>query len=185
MRRRIDLALATGAAASLAAVAAWIGAGIPTRQDAGAERVAAPFVTTATAPEAAEAAAAPRAEAPRIPNVAATAPRRPASPPAAARPAGMLVAIDPETGALVAPTPEQRARLIGDVAITGNPAAGLLEERAADGTVTLHLDERFAQYSVVRAGAAGAPTHQCVDGREAADAAVRAPGVPARAAEEE
>jgi hypothetical protein len=183
MRRWIDLTLAAVAAASLAAAATWIAAGSLKGTAARAERGGAPSVTATAGP--------------RIETAKATAPARPltrarssvarrAAPvAAAARPAGLMVAIDPETGALVAPTPEQRARLVGDVAIAGNPAAGLREERAADGTVTLHLDERFAQYSVVRAGTSGAAIHQCVDGRAAADDAVRARALPARAAEEE
>lgn len=81
--------------------------------------------------------------------------------------AGMVVGIDPETGRLGMPTPEQRAELeqmsASERTLLSRSAAGLVEERRADGTVHVNLEGRFQEYATVQIGPDGRKTFQCVD----------------------
>ncbi|MGH7727127.1 MAG: post-PEP-CTERM-1 domain-containing protein [Candidatus Eiseniibacteriota bacterium] len=98
--------------------------------------------------------------------------------------AGMVVAIDPETGQLVLPTPEQRAEL--------GIAPELLERDYADlpltilpnGTWKVTLDDRYMDYTVVRRAADGSLDLDCVRKGSTAAPANGAPAsaVPASAA---
>jgi hypothetical protein len=97
-------------------------------------------------------------------------PAKPVAPPAAAAPttpagaAGMIVAIDPETGALVAPSAAQVLRLTS-AERTGlmRTSEGLTEVRFPDGTVMVDLQGRFMEYSLVRLDRGGCPHSFCVN----------------------
>ncbi len=76
---------------------------------------------------------------------------------------GMVVAVDPETGALVLPTPEQRLRLT-PAERTGllRTSSGLAEQRLPDGSVMVDLQGRFREFTVVQAGPSGVLRLGCV-----------------------
>ena len=80
----------------------------------------------------------------------------------------MIVAIDPETGALGPPSPEQaRAlRAAGGEALSRS-TEGLIEIHRPDGAVGLDLQGRFQDYATVRIGPDGKPIFRCLhaDGR--------------------
>lgn len=98
------------------------------------------------------------------------------TPHAAARPQlflpglmGMIVALDPESGMLGLPTPEQAAALSRSAVLTrseeemlSRSTEGLRETRLADGTVLLDLQGRFQEFSVARIGADGKITFECL-----------------------
>jgi hypothetical protein len=100
----------------------------------------------------------------------AASPAKPVAPSVVAAPAtpigaaGMIVAIDPETGALVAPTAEQ-ARTLTAAERTGlmRTSEGLAEVRMPDGSVMLDLQGRFMEYSVVQLDPTGHPHFLCVN----------------------
>ena len=135
------------------------------------------------------------AEAPAIPlDRAVPAAHRAASPPRRSdqapvpqqRPAmaGMVVGIDPETGELGMPTPEQlRALSESPQYQVDHSAAGLLEVHHPDGSVSVDLQGRFQEYATVRVGPDGKLIFRCVDGKEAVKRAVEsstpAPTAPA------
>ena len=79
--------------------------------------------------------------------------------------AGMVVAIDPETGALTAPTPEQ-LRELGAAEVSKTSRSTIETYQRPDGTVIGILDESFQHYSVVQVGADGKPRSVCVHGEE-------------------
>jgi hypothetical protein len=83
-------------------------------------------------------------------------------------PFGMVVAIEPETGSLVMPTPEQM-RLLTPAEEAGllRTSEGLVETRRADGTVMVDLQGRFMEYLVLRLGLLGLPSVSCLDDRGA------------------
>jgi hypothetical protein len=66
-------------------------------------------------------------------------------------PAGMLVAIDPETGALVPPTAEQM-RILTAAERTGllRTSVGLPEIQGPNGAIGVDLQGRFMEFTVVR-----------------------------------
>ena len=75
---------------------------------------------------------------------------------------GLRVAIDPVDGTMSMPAagePEQM--MIGD-------DAPVQIDRAADGTLTAHLDERWSSFAVVAIGPDGVPGWTCVQGRQGA-----------------
>ena len=84
---------------------------------------------------------------------------------------GLVVAIDPETGALVPPTPEQRAALAQGapgLALTPAERTGLMrssecltEQRLADGGVRVNLQGRFREFATISV-ASGRPSFACV-----------------------
>lgn len=87
---------------------------------------------------------------------------------------GLRVAIDPVDHAFGMPAPDalsQQAVIADD--------APVLIDRAPDGTLTAHLDDRFAQFSVATIGPGGKPTWTCVDGRKGAASYLKHPFVPA------
>ena len=86
-----------------------------------------------------------------------------ATPPAGTTGAGRVIAIDPETGQPGAPSPEQmRALKTPGSTIESLTAEGLVETRLPNGTVILHLDERFHDYVIARVGRDGRVTYGCV-----------------------
>ena len=79
---------------------------------------------------------------------------------------GSIVAIDPETGQLGAPSPEQMRALRqtgGDLAVSRTDE-GLRETVLANGTVIVDLDGRFEDYLVARVDRTGRLVHGCVHG---------------------
>ncbi len=82
-------------------------------------------------------------------------------------PPGMLAAVDPETGALVQPTPEQVREL---AAATDSPAAPGATRTwvLPDGTVGALVDESLHHYSVVHLDADGKLHCACLQGDAAA-----------------
>ncbi len=89
---------------------------------------------------------------------------KPVTPPAvavAASPvgaAGMIVSIDPETGALVVPTADQVRQLTG-AERTGlmRTSEGLTEVRLPNGAVMVDLQGRFMEFSLAQIDATGRP----------------------------
>ncbi len=78
--------------------------------------------------------------------------------------AGMVIAIDPETGVVGLPTPEQmdEMKITEDDAVSRS-AAGLVEVRHASGAVSIDLQGRFQDYAIVRRAADGTLTFGCID----------------------
>jgi hypothetical protein len=100
----------------------------------------------------------------------------------AAEQPGMVVARDPQTGQLRAPTPAELKALReqpGQAAMMG-PAAAEAPATVArtDGVRQVRLGERAMVYSVVTRGADGKLVEQCVQGEHAAHEAIK-PGAPA------
>jgi len=90
--------------------------------------------------------------------------------------AGMVVGIDPETGELGMPTPEQLQRISdSQQSQVDHSSAGLVEVHHPDGSVSIDLQGRFQEYATVRIGPDGKLTYRCVDGEENARRAVAAP----------
>jgi len=102
--------------------------------------------------------------------------------------AGMIVAIEPETGALVRPTPEQVLQLLPGQTSLLTPAErtglmrtseGLSETRLKDGSVMLDLQGRFQEFEIVRLDAQGRPhfssTSDAATARRLLDPATPAP----------
>lgn len=86
-----------------------------------------------------------------------------AAAPQAPQRAGMLVAIDPETGALVPPTPEQSRELTAAAGVTVAPAP-VRTFVLPDGTVGALLDESLHHYSIVHLDADGSLHPACLQG---------------------
>jgi hypothetical protein len=106
--------------------------------------------------------------APAAPRTAA-APGQVASAPATRAPAmaGMVVGIDPETGEMGMPTPDQMQKLSESPQYqVDHSSAGLLEIHHPDGSVSIDLQGRFQEYATVRIGPDGKLIYQCVDGPE-------------------
>jgi hypothetical protein len=95
--------------------------------------------------------------------------------------AGMVVGIDPETRRLGPATPEQRARLGIDDAMS--PPASFPTTRNADGSLTVHTQGRLREFFVVRMRPDGKAAAGCVDGIDAAGRALSNPA-PAATPEE-
>jgi hypothetical protein len=78
--------------------------------------------------------------------------------------AGMMVAIDPETGAFVPPSAAQ-ALLLTSAEQTGllRGFEGLTEVRLPNGAVMVDLQGRFMEYSVLRLDLQGRPRLGCVN----------------------
>lgn len=90
--------------------------------------------------------------------------------------AGMVVGIDPETGELGMPTPEQLQKFADSQQNqVDHSSAGLVEVHHPDGSVSIDLQGRFQEYETVRVGPDGKLIYQCVDGEENARRAVAAP----------
>ncbi len=102
--------------------------------------------------------------------------------------AGMIVAIEPETGALVRPTPEQVLQLLPGQTSRLTPAErtglmrtseGLTETQLKDGSVMVDLQGRFQEFEIVRLDAQGRPhyssTNDAATARRLLDPATPAP----------
>jgi hypothetical protein len=100
------------------------------------------------------------------PNPSALAPAPSATP---AR-AGMVVAIDPETGKLGMPNEEQMRRLTeSERARLATPSVDWLPEvHHPDGSVTVDVGDRFPVFETVRIGSDGKKTFRCVSDTTAA-----------------
>jgi hypothetical protein len=78
--------------------------------------------------------------------------------------AGLLIAIDPETGRVTAPTVEQRRALragFGAAEAPGKPDEFLPVERITRGGELAHLEGRFQVFSVARRDASGRIVTDC------------------------
>ena len=145
---------------------------LPSTTDEPAVMNAAAAVLAATTPSGPVAGEAPTT----LPGAAA--PTRTARASAARPPgtAGMVVGIDPETGELGMPTPEQLQKISDSRQnLVDHSPAGLVEVHHADGSVSIDLQGRFQEYETVRVGPDGKLTYRCVDGEENAERAVAAP----------
>jgi hypothetical protein len=94
-------------------------------------------------------------------------PVAPADLPATAPPAvttGMVVSIEPGTGRLVMPSPEEML-LLSAAERTGllRTSAGLTEIHGPDGAIGVDLQGRFMEYSLVRLDPTGGPHFFCVN----------------------
>jgi hypothetical protein len=100
--------------------------------------------------------------------------------------AGMVVGIDPLTGRIGMPTPEQLAELAAlSPQALRTSGEGLVEVHYPDGSVSIDLEGRFQEYAVARVGPDGKLVFQCVNDRQALRRALRAPvTTPAPAAED-
>jgi len=90
--------------------------------------------------------------------------------------AGMMVAIDPETGQLGMPTPEQRERWLEKSGTrlrvqSGRPAPVY----HPNGMVSLDVRSWMREFTVVRIGAEGKARLSCFDDQKSARHAVRTP----------
>jgi len=79
-------------------------------------------------------------------------------------PSGLWVSRAPD-GALGMPDP---ATLASQAMISRNDDTPVLIERFGDGTLSAHLDDRWANYAVVTIGKDGKPAWTCVSGRQGA-----------------
>ena len=87
--------------------------------------------------------------------------------------AGMVVGIDPETGEMGMPTPDQMQKLSESPQYqVDHSSAGLLEVHHPDGSVSIDLQGRFQEYATVRIGPDGKLIYRCVDGPENAKRAL-------------
>jgi hypothetical protein len=89
---------------------------------------------------------------------------RTAASPTAPGAAGRIIALDPETGQLGAPSPEQ-LRTLGvrpEVAAVSRTDEGLVETRLTDGTVILDLGGRFQDNVIARLDRNGRLVYGCV-----------------------
>jgi hypothetical protein len=91
------------------------------------------------------------------------------APAAALGAGGRIVALDPETGQLGEPSPEQLRALRTDagIASVSRSEEGLVETRLTDGTVILDLGGRFQDHVVARIDRNGRLIYDCIhdDGR--------------------
>ena len=93
---------------------------------------------------------------------------------AAAQSQGMRVAIDPVDGTMGMPAPDQ---LSNGVVIGDEDNTPVQVDRAADGTLTAHLDDRWADFAMATIGADGKPDWTCVQGRQGAARYMKQPVV--------
>ena len=76
----------------------------------------------------------------------------------------LQVAIDPSTGRLIAPTPEQRAKLAAALAqMIDHRTEGLEVRRLPNGARVVDLQGRFQSVEVAAVGTDGAMHLQCID----------------------
>jgi hypothetical protein len=88
-----------------------------------------------------------------------------------AKVAGMQVAIDPKTGRLRQPTPEERAKLAKALGMSLNRSEdGLKVVRYANGMERVDLNGRFQSLSVAKVGANGKVQERCVTNPKEAQA---------------
>ncbi len=78
--------------------------------------------------------------------------------------AGMIIAIDPETGSVGMPTDAQLEEFkLHEGAAASRTADGLVPVIHANGTVSVELDESFQEYAIVRRSVDGKVTFGCID----------------------
>ena len=81
--------------------------------------------------------------------------------------AGLHVAVDPSTGRLTAPTPEQRAKLSAALAqMIDQRTEGLEVRRLPNGMRLVDLKGRFRNVAVAVRGTDGKVRFECVDGSQ-------------------
>ena len=84
---------------------------------------------------------------------------------------GQDVQVNTQTGEIKALTPEEAARLAEGLKRLINPSAkGVEQVRHDDGSVSMNLDGRFQNVTVVRINTDGSVTQSCVDTPETAGA---------------
>ncbi|MGJ7915322.1 post-PEP-CTERM-1 domain-containing protein [Massilia sp. LXY-6] len=92
---------------------------------------------------------------------------------------GMVIARDPETGKLRAPTPEELRALRARTPASAAAMAGVPQESSTlsrrDGARGVRLGAKSQVYEVVTRGADGKLSSQCVQGEAAAEEALRHP----------
>ena len=97
--------------------------------------------------------------------------REPDSPQLERSIAGVQVSIDPATGRLVPPTPEQRAKLAAALAaLIDERTEGLELRRHPDGMLSVDLKGRFRNVAVAVRGTDGNVRLECVETPDALDA---------------
>jgi hypothetical protein len=98
---------------------------------------------------------------------------------AAAGTQGLRVAIDPVDGAMGMPAADELKQqlVIGD-GTNAPDETPVRVDRAPDGTLTAHLDERWADFAVASVGANGKPTWTCVHGTQGAAQFMKHPVAP-------
>ena len=85
--------------------------------------------------------------------------------------AGMRVAIEPETGELGSPSPQQQKVMEDDLQeMLSRSDAGLFEEVLPDGTVKVHLQGRFQNASIAVIDDDGNLHTSCVENHDASQA---------------
>lgn len=102
-----------------------------------------------------------------------------ADPPVAApAAAGMVIALDPETGEYGMPTPEEmRALSLDRLEQLNRSQEGLVEVHHPDGSVSIDLQGRFQEYAFVRIGPDGRKSIGCVEAPAAAMDAACGPAI--------
>ena len=184
-RKTARLGLAVLALLALAAAHYAARPAAPSR----ASQVTGPDISAARTPAAPAAPAQPalRTPAPSAASAHVVASRTtsPQAPPAAPAPsveppsyapgqAGMVVGVDPETGRLGPPTPEQRAALgLTEFDALNRSSEGLVEVHHPDGSVSIDLQGRFQEFAVVHMDPAGKPVVECLDDRAAVERALK------------
>jgi len=96
---------------------------------------------------------------------------------------GLWISIDPVDGTRGMPTADQLRELNANrpgAAVADD--APVLIDRLPDGTITAHLDNRWANFAMVTIGADGKPVWSCVSGRQAAAKYMAQPPVDVRPA---
>ena len=152
--------------------------------------VAGIFLASALAPAAPTTAKSPKAKSTAVHKSSttkvaarpATTKKLPAVP--ASAQAGMIISIDPETGALRMPTQDELQSLMvpPDPAVD-NSAEGLVEIHHPNGMVSIDLQGRFQEYAVLRIAPNGRKVFDCVPTRQDVARLLATPA-PARALEE-
>ncbi len=90
--------------------------------------------------------------------------------------AGMIVALDPESGAIGMPSARQADALLrSEENMLSRSTEGLTAQYLPDGTVFLDLQGRFQEFSVARIGADGRVIFECLSNADAVRSALRAP----------
>jgi hypothetical protein len=103
------------------------------------------------------------------------APAMHAAPPAQ----GLQIAIDPVDGARGMPAAgELQPQLVTGDGTWATDERPVQIDRAPDGTLTAHLDERWADFAVATVGAGGKPTWSCVHGPQGAAQFMKQPAAP-------
>ncbi len=90
---------------------------------------------------------------------------------AASQAQGLRVAIDPVDGTLGMPSADELSQQVR----VGDDDTPVQVDRAADGTLTAHLDERWANFGVATIGPDGKPSWSCVQGKQGAATYMKKP----------